>query len=180
MTVIAKTKPVVRNAQAQDIPQITGIYQDAVLYGKASFEIEPPDEAGMRRRFDNLVNNSFPYLVAQVSDLIAGYAYAGPYRARPGYRWSVESTVYVNPDFHRMGIGTLLLEQLIKICTEKNFRLMIAIIGDSDNASSIRLHEKAGFTHVGTFLGIGRKHETWLDSVLMQRQLGAGRSTPPG
>ncbi len=177
-------KPVARqvivNAEIADIPAITKIYADAVINGKASFELQPPDEKEIQRRFNELVDTAFPYLVAKIDNIVAGYAYAGPYRSRPGYKWSVENSVYINPEFHRLGLGSLLLDQIIQICTRKNFRQMIAIIGDSANINSIRLHEKAGFTHAGTLVGVGRKHETWVDSVIMQKQLGAGSSKPPG
>lgn len=166
--------PVIKKATSDDIPAITAIYADAVLNGRASFELTPPDEAQMQKRFDLLVNNGFPYYVARVEGAVAGYAYAGPYHTRPGYKWTVENTVYVNPANHGQGLGSKLLDQLILDCTAKNFRQMIAVIGDSANLGSIRLHEKAGFSHCGTMKGIGRKHGVWLDSVIMQRQLGKG------
>ena len=167
------------NADAGDIPEITRIYRDAVIWGKASFELQPPDENELLRRFNELVDNGYPYLVARMNDAVAGYAYAGPYRSRPGYYWSVENSVYVDPDYRNMGIGLSLLNHLIQLCTQRDFRQMIAIIGDSANISSIRLHEKAGFVHAGTLVAVGRKHETWLDSVTMQLELGEGQTTPP-
>jgi len=171
--------PVIRNAIAADIAAITEIYAEAVKFGKASFEWCPPDQSEMLRRYHLLVDNDFPYVVATINDAIAGYAYAGPYRHRIGYQWTVENTVYVNPEFQKLGLGSLLLERIIHLCTEKNFRQMIAVIGDSANFSSIRLHEKMGFSHVGTLTDIGRKHEKWLDSVIMQLPLGTGSSQPP-
>lgn len=171
--------PVIEKATRDDIPEITAIYADAVLNGRASFELTPPDDTQMQQRFDLLVNNGFPYYVARVEGAVAGYAYAGPYHARPGYKWTVENTVYVAPASHGQGLGSKLLDQLILDCTAKNFRQMIAVIGDSVNLGSIRLHEKAGFIHCGTLKSIGRKHGVWLDSVVMQRRLGKGDADVP-
>ncbi len=169
----------VRTATHADFPAITRIYAHAVEHGTASFELTAPDQAEMTRRFKELKNNGFPYLVAVVDGAVVGYAYAGPYRTRPAYRFTVENSVYVAHDSHRRGVGKALLLALIDICTEKGFRLMVAVIGDSDQAASIGLHEAAGFKNAGTFENIGYKFERWLDSVLMQRPLGPGASKPP-
>jgi len=171
--------PIIDNARPEDIPAITKIYADAVLNGMASFEWEAPDEDEMLRRYQLLIENQYPYLVARLQDKIAGYAYAGPFHTRIGYKWSVENTIYVDPAHQGLGIGTLFLEQLINICTENNFRQMVAVIGDSANKGSIRLHEKCGFIHAGSLKDVGRKHGVWLDSVLMQRPLGSGSSNSP-
>jgi len=175
----SKSIAIIENATTADIAAITAIYAEAVKFGNASFEWQAPDEAEMRRRFHTLVDNNFPYFVARVDKAVAGYAYAGPYRSRIGYQWTVENTVYVNPDFQKLKLGSMLLERIIQECVDKNFRQMIAVIGDSTNLGSIRLHEKFGFTHVGTLTDVGRKHETWLDSIIMQKQLGLGSSQPP-
>jgi phosphinothricin acetyltransferase len=169
----------VRSATSADIPAITRIYAHAVEHGTASFELTAPDQAEMTRRFDELTTNGFPYLVAVVDGAVVGYAYAGPYRARPAYRFTVENSVYVAHDSHRRGVGKALLQALIESCTEKGFRLMVAVIGDSQQAASIGLHEATGFTHAGVFENIGYKFDRWLDSVLMQRALGPGASKPP-
>ena len=105
----------------------------------------------MARRFNELTAQGFPYLVAVVDETVVGYAYAGPYRARPAYRFTVENSVYVAHDSYRRGVGKALLEALIEASTEKGFRLMVAVIGDSNQAASIRLHEATGFKHVGCF-----------------------------
>jgi L-amino acid N-acyltransferase YncA len=173
------TKPKIRPARPTDIPAITRIYAHAVEYGTASFELEPPDEAEMARRMSELTSQSFPYLVAELDGALAGYAYAGPYRTRPAYRFTVENSVYVAPDMHRRGVGKALLEELIEASTEQGFRLMIAVIGDSKQRASIGVHEATGFKHVGVYENIGYKFGRWLDTVLMQRALGPGASTPP-
>lgn len=169
----------VRPAAPADIPAITRIYAHAVDHGTASFELTAPDEAEMTRRFNKLTAGGFPYLVAVLDGAIVGYAYAGPYRERPAYRFTVENSIYVAPAIHRRGVGKALLDVLIDTCTERGFRLMVAVIGDSRQAASIRLHEAAGFKHAGVFENIGYKFDRWLDSVLMQRALGPGATKPP-
>ncbi len=103
----------------------------------------------------------------------AGYAYAGPYRARAAYRYTLEDSVYVDPSAARRGIGRALLESLLATCATLGYRQMIAVIGDSQNTASITLHEACGFTRAGLLRSVGYKHRRWVDSVLMQRSLGA-------
>jgi phosphinothricin acetyltransferase len=165
------TGVVIRAAAPADIGAITRIYAHAVRFGTASFEIEPPDEAEMARRQRALIDGGFPYLVAEADGAVAGYAYAGPYRPRPAYRFSVENSVYVAPEAHRRGVGRALLDRLIAEAAARGFRQMIAVIGDSDQAASIALHRAAGFRLVGTIAAVGFKHGRWLDSVLMQLEL---------
>lgn len=169
----------VRPAIEADIPAITAIYQPAVLNGTASFELAPPDEAEMRRRFRTLVDAGFPYLVAEADGAVLGYAYAGAYRPRPAYRFSVENSIYIAPDAHRRGVGRLLLAALIDICTQRGYRQMIAVIGDSAQSGSIGLHRSMGFRFSGTVHSVGYKHGRWLDSVIMQLPLGPGDAKPP-
>jgi L-amino acid N-acyltransferase YncA len=172
-------KVIIRPAVPADIGAITRIYADAVLHGTASFEIEPPDQAEMLRRQSTLLDNGYPYFAAEIGGVVGGYAYAGPYRARPAYKWSVEDSVYVAPDMHRKGVGGLLLRALIAATEQRRFRQMIAVIGDSAQIASIAVHERAGFSHVGTLRSVGFKHGRWLDTVLMQRALGDGDATAP-
>ena len=169
----------IRPAAAGDIPAITRIYAHAVEYGTATFEIEPPDEAEMARRLRGLLKNGYPYLVAERAGAIAGYAYAGAYRARPAYHWSVEDSIYVAPDMQRQRIGSQLLARLIEEAEKAGFRQMIAVIGDSAQTPSIAVHARAGFSHIGTLRAVGFKHGRWLDTVLMQRKLGRGAATTP-
>jgi L-amino acid N-acyltransferase YncA len=173
------TTPSIRAAAAADIPAITRIYGHAVRHGTASFELEPPDEAEMARRQRALVEHGFPYLVAELNGDVAGYAYAGPYRPRPAYRFSVEDSVYVAAEAHRRGVGRALLARLIAESEARGFRQMIAVIGDSAQLPSIELHRAAGFRLIGAIESVGFKFDRWLDSVLMQRPLGAGASTVP-
>jgi L-amino acid N-acyltransferase YncA len=173
------TEITLRDVRPGDIAAITRIYAQAVRHGTASFEIEPPDETEMARRQQTLIANGYPYLVAESAGAVAGYAYAGPYRARPAYQWTVEDSVYVEPEFHRRGLGARLLARLIADAQAGGFRQMIAVIGDSAQTASIALHERAGFTHIGTLRSVGFKHSKWLDTVLMQRALGQGDTAPP-
>jgi L-amino acid N-acyltransferase YncA len=170
----------IRPAALSDIPAITRIYAVAVEQGTASFELEPPDEAEMARRMQRLQEGGYPYIVAEREGAVAGYAYAGVYRPRPAYRWSVEDTVYIAPQHQRTGIGRELLHHLIQAAERGGFRQMIAVIGDSPNqAPSIGLHRQAGFRLVGILENVGFKHGRWLDSVLMQRSLGPGDAAQP-
>ena len=169
----------VRSATPADVPAITRIYAHAVKHGTASFELDPPDEAEMVRRQRTLLDSGYPYLVAEIDGVLAGYAYAGPYRPRPAYRFSVEDSIYVNPDAQRRGVGRVLLEHLIEECERRGFSQMIAVIGDSAQAPSIELHRALGFRMIGAVQNVGYKFGRWLDSVNMQRPLGAGATTKP-
>jgi L-amino acid N-acyltransferase YncA len=173
------TRIPLRAATPADIPAITRIYDHAVRFGTASFELDPPDEAEMAKRQRALLDGGFPYIVAEVDGAVAGYAYAGPYRPRPAYRFSIENSIYIAPEAQRRGLGRALLARLIADSEARGFRQMIAVIGDSANAASIELHRELGFTMIGTFADCGFKFGRWLDSVFMQRTLGPGSSTLP-
>ena len=169
----------IRPAAAGDIPAITRIYAHAVEHGTASFEIDPPDEAEMARRLQAMLDNDYPYLVAERAGTVAGYAYANAYRPRVAYRWSVEDSIYVAPQMQGQRIGSQLLARLIEEAEARGYRQMIAVIGDSAQTPSIAVHARAGFSHIGTLRSVGFKFGRWLDTVLMQRALGSGAVTPP-
>ena len=171
--------PTIRLSRDADVPAITAIYAHHVETGTASFETAAPGEAEMRRRRNMLIGKQYPWFVAELGGEVCGYAYAGPYRTRPAYRHSVEDSVYVGSSLQRRGVGKALLDTLIRACTDRGFRQMVAIIGDSAQVASIGLHRAAGFEMVGTLRNIGYKHDRWLDTVFMQRALGKGASTPP-
>jgi phosphinothricin acetyltransferase len=173
------TDPTLRAAAARDMPAVTAIYRHAVLYGTASFEVDPPDDAQMRARFEAIVEAGYPYIVAELDGRVAGYAYVGPYRTRPAYRFTVEDSIYIAPEAQGKGIGRLLLRALIEASTAKGYRLMVAVIGDSANYASIALHRRAGFTFCGTIHSVGYKFGRWLDSVVMELPLGEGDKTAP-
>ena len=161
----------IRTASELDVPAITEIYAHYVRHSAATFEIEPPDGTEMRRRHAEVIARGLPYLVAEVESRVAGYAYAGPYRIRPAYRFTLEDSVYVHPDSRTHGLGRMMLSRVIEMCEAAGYRQMIAVIGDSGNVASIRLHEKLGFRRAGVLQSAGRKFGRWIDSVLMQRAL---------
>jgi phosphinothricin acetyltransferase len=169
----------IRPPAAADLAAVTAIYDHAVRHGTATFELIPPDLAEMTRRFRSLVDGGFPYLVAVLEGEVIGYAYAGPYRPRPAYRFTVENSVYLQPAIHRRGIGLQLLQRLIAESERRGYRQMIAVIGDSANAGSIGVHRKCGFQMIGTHPDVGFKFGRWLDTVMMQLALGDGGKTLP-
>lgn len=170
----------IRDAGPQDIPAITEIYAYAVRHSTATYEEVPPDAAEMERRFAELTDRGFPYLVAEQAGTVLGFAYGGPFRMRVGYRFTVEDSVYLARDMVGKGIGRALLATLIARCTALGYRQMVAVVGDSANLSSIRMHESQGFRVAGTCPSLGFKFGNWRDFVLMQRPLGDGDNTLPG
>jgi phosphinothricin acetyltransferase len=169
----------VRAALPEDIPAIHAIYSHHVLKGLASFEEEPPSAAELRRRYEEMSAKNLPYLVADFGDAVAGYGYCALYRARSAYRYALEDSVYVRPDAQGRGVGAALLAELIRQCEALGYRQLIAVIGDSAHAASIGLHASQGFLRVGTLRSVGFKFGRWVDSIIMQRALGAGDATKP-
>ena len=155
---------------------ITGIYAHEVRTGTATFELEPPDEAEIGARWNDRRQSGYPWLVAECEGAVAGYAYASALHARPAYKSTVEDTVYLAPRFQRRGIGRMLLQALISECEQREFRQMLALIGDSANDGSLRLHQTCGFEPAGIWKSSGWKFGRWIDVVVMQRPLGAGDS----
>jgi L-amino acid N-acyltransferase YncA len=171
--------PEIRPATEADLPAITKIYEHAVLHGTATFELIPPDLAEITRRFRSLIDGGFPYYVGVLEGRVGGYAYAGPYRPRPAYRFTVENSIYLDPAIHRRGVGLVLLRRLIEESEKRGYRQMIAVIGDSANAGSIGVHMRCGFQMIGTHPNVGLKFGRWLDTVMMQLPLGEGAKTVP-
>lgn len=169
----------IRPAANTDVAAITAIYRPSVAEGTASFELEPPTEEEMLRRFKAITEAGYPYYVAEDGGQVVGYAYANAYRTRPAYRFTVEDSIYVAPGRHGQGIGRALLGSLVDTCTRQGFRLMVAVIGDSAQYGSISLHRRMGFTFCGTIHSVGWKHGRWLDSVVMQLPLGHGDTSAP-
>ncbi len=161
----------IRACEERDVTAIVAIYGHHVLHSPATFEVEPPGVEEMMARRARLMEKGFPYLVAERQGEVIGYAYAGPYRTRPAYRFTVENSVYVRPGELRQGIGQLLMTALLAECAQEGFRQVIAVIGDSANQASIGLHKRLGFLPVGTLQDVGFKFDRWYDSVLMQRKL---------
>jgi L-amino acid N-acyltransferase YncA len=170
---------IIRPSRDEDVPTLHAIYAWSVQHESASWEYEPPtlEEFAQRRR--NILAQGFPYFTAELDGRAVGYSYASPYRARIGYRFVVEDSVYVAQDVAGRGVGKRLMQTLIDECIRLGFRQMVAVIGDSANIRSVKLHESCGFLKVGHFKDIGWKNDRWLDSVQMQRALGEGSDTPP-
>ncbi|WP_421915534.1 GNAT family N-acetyltransferase [Mesorhizobium sp.] len=170
----------IRPATSADLGAITEIYADAVIHGTASYELEPPTRSEMGARFDGLMAGGFPYLVAENGDAVLGYAYAGPFRPRPAYRFIVEDSVYVSPGAKGQGVGLALMRHLIEAVRAAGFRQIVAVIGDGHpDSASVRLHEKLGFRHSGRLEGSGYKHGRWLDTVFMQLAMNGGTLAAP-
>lgn len=170
----------IRPATANDLDAITAIYADAVTNGTSSYELEPPSLKDMTGRFEALAAAGFPYVVAERQGDILGYAYAGPFRTRPAYRFVVENSIYVAPSDRGLGVGRALLERLVIEATRLGFRQMIAVIGDGHaDSPSVRLHEKMGFRHSGRLEGSGHKHGRWLDTAFMQLSMNGGVKSDP-
>lgn len=174
-----KTTFSVRASEERDLAAIAAIYAHHVLNGLATFELDPPDVAEMARRRAQVLEQGLPYLVAEREGRVAGYAYAAPYRARPAYRYTLENSIYIERDALGQGAGRALLDALIAACAKAGYRQLIAVIGDSENRASIGLHAACGFQHAGLLRGVGFKFGRWVDSVLMQKELGDGASTIP-
>ena len=171
----------VRDATEDDMPAVQAIYAHHVIHGTASFELEPPSLVQMCQRRADICGHGLPYVVAEHNGEVVGYGYATLYRPRPAYRFTVEDSVYVREGMSGLGVGKALLSRVIQRCIEGGRRQMVAIIGNSENLASIRLHERLGFRKVGVFESVGFKHGRWLDTVIMQRELGEGDgSTPQG
>jgi L-amino acid N-acyltransferase YncA len=171
----------IRPSTAADCSAITTIYGHAVIHGTASWELEAPDLADMLKRREAITATGYPYLVAERTGDILGYAYASAYRPRPAYRSTVEDSVYISPSAQRQGVGTALLSALITECTARGYRQMIGIVGDGHvgAAGSLKLHEALGFELLGIARNVGYKHGRWLDQLILQKSLGESDQTPP-
>ncbi len=170
---------IVRACRPADMAAVTAIYRHAVLNGTGTFELVPPDAEEMGARFAKVAADGYPSLVAADGATVSGYAYAAAYRDRPAYRFTVENSVYVHPEHQGRGIGRALLAALVAAAAAAGFRQMVAVIGDSGNLGSLRLHEGAGFSRTGVLRSCGWKHGRWLDVVLMQRALATGDTAAP-
>jgi L-amino acid N-acyltransferase YncA len=161
----------IRDAKETDIASITAIYAHHVIHGTGSFEVEPPDGDEMERRRLDVVSRGLPYFVAEAGGEVIGYAYAALYRTRVAYRFTLEDSVYIHKDHMGHGVGEALLRRLIDASRDWGCRQLVAVIGDSENLGSIRVHEKLGFRHSGVLRDVGFKFDRWLDTVMMQLSL---------
>ena len=169
----------IRPSRDSDLPAITAIYAHHVLNGTGTFETAPPSDSDMTARRADVLAKGLPYLVAEESGQVLGFAYCQWFKPRPAYRFSAEDSIYLHPDAAGKGLGRALLAQLARQAEEIGIRKLIAVIGDSNNAGSVGVHRSLGFTPVGMFKSCGWKFGKWLDIVLMEKSLGEGDSTPP-
>jgi phosphinothricin acetyltransferase len=163
-----------RPSMDDDVEEIAQIYRHYVLNSSATFEVEPPSRDEIANRRADILALGLPYLTAELDGKVVGYAYASLYRPRAAYRFTVEDSIYVDPQYVGHGYGQALLAALIEHCDQGPWRQMIAVIGDSGNLASVRLHERLGFRNVGTLRSVGFKFDRWVDTVLMQRELAHG------
>jgi L-amino acid N-acyltransferase YncA len=173
-------KLMIRPSRDDDIAAIAAIYGHHVLHGVGTFEEIPPGVEEIGRRRGEIVGRGLPYLVAERAGRLVGYCYAGPFRPRTGYRFTLEDSIYVDPAETGRGIGRALLQPVLARCEALGYRQMVAVIGGRETVASIRLHEALGFCHKGVFEAVGFKFGRWIDIVLMQRGLGEGSGTLPG
>ena len=173
------TDLILRDSTEADLPAITAIYAHHVQHGTGSFELEPPTLDEMTTRRADVLRNGFAYLVAQDQGEVVGYAYVNYFRTRPAYRNTVENSIYVRNDQRGRGVGRQLLRALLERCELAGVRQVLAVIGDSANTGSIALHASCGFRFAGTLRSTGWKFERWLDTVIMQKDLGEGDRSPP-
>lgn len=171
--------PIIRPSRDEDVAAITAIYAHHVRHGVASFEEVPPAPEEIARRRAAILQHGLPYFVAAREGRVVGYTYAGPFRPRIGYRYTLEDSIYVDGAEVGRGIGRMLLQPLLARCTELGYRQMVAVIGGRETVASIRLHEALGFTHMGVLRSVGFKFGRWVDIVMMQRALGPGDATLP-
>jgi len=170
---------IIRDAQESDAQALAAIYGHHVLHGFGTFEELPPSAAEMAARRAAIVEHGLPYIVAETGGKVLGFAYAGPFRMRAAYRYTVEDSVYIAPDAVGQGVGKAVLEAVLTSCEAMGLRQVVAVIGDSENAASIGLHRSLGFEHAGVGKGFGYKHGRWVDIVWMQKALNGGLWTEP-
>ena len=181
---MSSSKPlnvIVRDATALDMAAVQAIYAFYVERSAASFEEVPPTVDEMQKRHQATLDRGLPYLVAEDNGEVVGYCYAGPFRQRSAYRYTVEDSVYVAPFVVGRGVGAAILSALVDRCESLGYRQMIAVIGDSANQGSIALHRALGFRQEGVLRGVGLKFGRWVDVVIMHRPLNAdGKPLPDG
>lgn len=169
----------IRPAEARDAQQIAAIYMPFVTTSAISFESTPPSPEEMARRMD-AHQGYYPWLVATTedNDAVMGYAYAGPFRDRPAYRYIVETSIYLGGNVQRgQGYGRLLYSALIETLTRQDFTQAISVLS-LPNEYSISLHESLGFRRAGVFREIGFKNNQWYDVGLWQRELNEAQNPP--
>src|SRR6201995_870986 len=170
---------IVRGATADDAEALAAIYGHHVLHGFGTFEEEPPSAAEMETRRRTVQEKGLPYLVAELDGQVLGFAYAGPFRPRAAYRYTLEDSVYVAPEAKGKGVGRAVLSAVIAACEALGVRQLMAVIGDSGNSGSVGLHKALGFEQTGVGRSVGFKHGRWVDIVHMQKPLNGGDTRLP-
>lgn len=174
VAVRASSGVVVRPASDSDLRVVAGIFGHYVDSSVATFETVPPALSYWRRLRSDLTARRLPFLVCESDGDVVGYAYAAPWRAKPAYRHTVESTIYLAPGYTGQGLGRRLLEALRSECARAGAEQMIAVIADSGDPSSVALHRACGFTESGRLRNVGHKHGRLIDTLLLQCDLTAG------
>ena len=159
----------IRYVTQRDVKRITEIYNDYIINTTISFEVKPLTEDEMRNRIESVLAHG-PFLVWEEDSEIAGYCYAHPWKERAAYHNTLETTVYLAPQYFRRGIGTQLMRELINQCRVDNIKVLIACI-TANNEASIKMHEALGFKQVSYFSQVGEKFGQWLDVIDMQLTL---------
>ena len=159
----------IRYVTQRDVKRITEIYNDYIINTTISFEVKPLTEDEMRNRIESVLAHG-PFLVWEEDGEIAGYCYAHPWKERAAYHNTLETTVYLAPQYFRRGIGTQLMHELINQCRVDNIKVLIACI-TANNEASIKMHEALGFKQVSYFSQVGEKFGQWLDVIDMQLML---------
>jgi L-amino acid N-acyltransferase YncA len=175
----SRIEVVVRDASETDMAAVQAIYAYYALGSLATFEETAPSLEDMLSRRRACLKFGLPYLAAEADGEVVGFAYAAPYRARPAYRFTVEDSVYVAEAMRGRGVGSALLGALVERCERGPWRQMLAVIGDSANAGSIRLHRRLGFESAGVLKSVGFKFGRWVDTPILQRPLGPGDAEAP-
>lgn len=170
----------VRPSRDSDIEDMLAIYRHHIRRGieegvDDADTLEPDD---LRERRKNFRTRRYPHLAATIGGRVVGYAYVVLFRKRPAYRYTVKHSIYVHHDHLGQGIGKALLKEMIDACAAAGFRQMIGYV-DADNAASLGLHEAFGFLRVAHLPGVAYRYGRWADSVMVQRSLGPGTTTPP-
>jgi phosphinothricin acetyltransferase len=161
----------ISEAKVSDLKEIRNIYDHYVLNTYATLDEKTPSEDEMLELYSNILGKNLPFLVAKHSNQVVGYCYSQPYRKRSAYRYTIEESIYVHKDFLRNGIATDLLSETMKKCKEVGYKQMIAIVIYSGNEQSVDFHESMGFVENGRLINVGYKFDTWVDTVLFQREL---------
>jgi phosphinothricin acetyltransferase len=168
----------IRTAAPADAERVAAIYGFHVADGAGTFEEVAPAAEEIRRRMENVRARGLPWHVAEANGNQIGFCYASPYHARSAYRFTVQTSVYVDRGWHRRGIGLALLDSVAAACQKLGYCQAMAAVGDSRNEAALKLHARAGYRTVGHAVRVGVKFGRWMDVVYLQRSL-CDANAPP-